>query len=101
MMFMGAKQIIDCKTIQLNAARNSSGLWFVLLLNNLLNDCEYSKPNSYAISLTDKDVVESFSFAYCIIFHEYAAVRFARLKYGAYHLNNWGINAWQQQPAAQ
>lgn len=34
------------KRSQLNPALNSSGLWFVLLLNNLLKLCGCPKPNS-------------------------------------------------------
>ena len=45
---------------------NSKGERFVLVLNSLLNDCGCSKPNSYAISLTDKFVVDNLSFAFSI-----------------------------------
>lgn len=44
--------------------RNSNGERLVLLLNNLLKDCGCSNPNSYAISLTDKSVVDNFSFTF-------------------------------------
>jgi hypothetical protein len=51
---------------QLKDRLNSKGEKSVFILNNLLNDCECSKPNSYAISLTDKSVVDNFSLAFSI-----------------------------------
>ena len=53
---------------ELNEALNSSGDTLVLFLNSLLNDCGCSNPKSYAISLTDRLVVDSFSFAVSISF---------------------------------
>ncbi|MDB5130076.1 MAG: hypothetical protein JWQ85_4308 [Mucilaginibacter sp.] len=53
---------------QLNDCLNSNGERLVFVLNNLLNDCGCSKPNSYAISLTDKPVVYNLSFAFSISF---------------------------------
>lgn len=43
---------------------NANGLCLVLALNNLLNDCEYSKPNSYAISLIERWVMDNFSLSF-------------------------------------
>ena len=60
--------LFSCKLFQLKACLNATGERLVLVLNNLVNDCGYSKPNSYAISLTDKVVVDSFSFAFSINF---------------------------------
>jgi len=51
---------------QLNDCLNFIGERSVFALNNLLNDCECSKPNSYAISLTDRSLVDNFSFAFSI-----------------------------------
>jgi len=48
---------------RLNDCLKSKGERLVFVLNNLLNDCGCSKPNSYAISLTDKSVADNFSFA--------------------------------------
>ncbi len=52
--------------VQLKLALNSSGDCWVFDLNNLLKDFGCSKPNSYAISLTESAEVESFPLA-CII----------------------------------
>lgn len=49
---------------QLNDCLNSTGDICVFCLNNLLNDCAYSKPSSNAISLTDNRVMESRTFAF-------------------------------------
>lgn len=44
MLPFNAESVV-CYFGQLNDCLNSNGVWFVLFLNTLLNDCGYSKPN--------------------------------------------------------
>lgn len=66
-MLMALAFIHPLSALLIKRCLNSKGKTFVFALESLLNDCECSKPSSYAISEMERFVHDNFSLAFSII----------------------------------